>query len=113
MEILELKNGSVDVDDVSTYEALRNKLAVIRQRLDCVTNSAFKSEYTSFYLGNVYQHAVENKHYIRLVNVLEDDRSGNRMSMDGELKQDVIDFLTAKFIEQMNQVIKQMNELIK
>ena len=33
--------------------------------------------------------------------------------MDDKLKQDVIDFLTAKFIERMNKVITQMNDLIK
>ena len=47
----------------------------------------------------------ENKDYIIL--------SENRSNLDSKLKQEVIDFLTTKFIEQMNEVIKQMNELIK
>ena len=42
MEILELKNGSVDVNNINTYNALKNKLDFIRERLNCVTSIRFK-----------------------------------------------------------------------
>ena len=82
MEILELKNGSVDINNIDNYNELKKKLDFLRARLNC-----------------------ENKDYIIL--------SENRSKLDSKLKQEVIDFLTTKFIEQMNEVIKQMNELIK
>ena len=104
MEILELKNGSVDVNNIDTYNKLQKKLNFIRKRLDCATSPLFKTDY--FRLGDYGSStACENKNYIIL--------SNGRSDMDEKLKQDIIDFLTAKFIEQMNQVIKQMNELIK
>ena len=103
MEILELKNGSVDVNNINTYNALKNKLDFIRERLNCVTNTRFKKEY--FRIGDYGNSAYENKDYIIL--------ASNRSNTDEKLKQEVIDFLTVKFIEQMNEVIKEMNELIK
>ena len=101
MEILELKNGSVDVNSIETYNELKKKLDFIRQRLNCATNPRFKKEF--FLLGRY--DGGENKDYIMLAN--------NRSQTDEKLKQEVIDFLTTKFIEQMNEVIKQMNELVK
>lgn len=104
MAILELKNGSVDVNNIETYNELKNKLDFLRKRLDCVTNNRFKKEF--FQIGgggNGITH--ENYDYLIL--------APNRSSMDEKLKQEVIDFLTTKFIEQMNEVIEQMNELIK
>ena len=56
-------------------------------------------------MGSYDNGSYENKDYIIL--------SNNRSNLDNKLKQEVIDFLTTKFIEQMNEVIKQMNELIK
>ena len=103
MEILELKNGSVDVNDIETYNNLKRKLDFIRERLNCVTNTRFKNEF--FRIGDYGNSAYENKDYIILAD--------NRSKTDEKLKQEVIDFLTVKFIEQMNEVIKQMNELIK
>ena len=103
MEILELKNGSVDVNNINTYNALKNKLDFIRERLNCVTSTRFKKEY--FRIGDYGNSAYENKDYIILAT--------NRSNTDEKLKQEVIDFLTVKFIEQMNEVIKEMNELIK
>jgi hypothetical protein len=104
MEILELKNGSVDVNNIGTYNALKNKLDFVRKRLNCVTSPNFKCDY--FILGDHgHSFSCENKNYIML--------SDNRSSLDDKLKQDVIDFLTTKLIEQMNEVIKQMNDLIK
>ena len=103
MEILELKNGSVDVNDIETYNALKNKLDFIRERLNCVTSTRFKKEY--FRIGDYGNSAYENKDYLIL--------AANRSNTDEKLKQEVIDFLTVKFIEQMNEVIKRMNELIK
>ena len=103
MEILELKNGSVDVNSIETYNELKKKLDFIRERLNCVTNTRFKKEY--FLMGSYDNGSYENKDYIIL--------SNNRSNLDNKLKQEVIDFLTTKFIEQMNEVIKQMNELIK
>lgn len=105
MEILELKNGSIDVNVIGTYNCLKDKLEFIRKRLNCATNPRFKSEY--FKLGNYSNDSSthENKDYI----VLADNRS----NLDDKLKQDIIDFLTVKLIEQMNEVIKQMNDLIK
>lgn len=104
MEILELKNGSIDVNVIGTYNCLKDKLEFIRKRLNCVTSPNFKCQY--FTLGD-YGHSssCENRNYIMLAD--------NRSSLDDKLKQDVIDFLTIKLIEQMNEVIKQMNDLIK
>ena len=103
MEILELKNGSVDVNDIETYNNLKRKLDFIRERLNCTTSTRFKKEF--FRIGDYGNSAYENKDYIILAD--------NRSKTDEKLKQEVIDFLTVKFIEQMNEVIKQMNELIK
>ena len=103
MEILELKNGSVDVNSIGTYNTLKSKLDFIRQRLNCVTNPRFKKEF--FRLGDWGNSTYENKDYIILAD--------NRSNLDEKLKQEVIDFLTTKFIEQMNEIIKQMNDLIK
>ena len=102
MEILELKNGSIDVNVIGTYNCLKDKLEFIRKRLNCVTNPRFKSEY--FKLGDYSNSTYENKDYIMLAD--------NRSNLDDKLKQDIIDFLTAKLIEQMNEAIKQMNILI-
>ena len=104
IEIIEIKNGSVDVNNIDTYNELQKKLNFIRKRLNCVTSPLFKTDY--FRLGDYGSStACENRNYI----ILSDDRS----DMDDKLKQDVIDFLTAKFIERMNKVITQMNDLIK
>ena len=103
MEILELKNGSVDINNIDTYNELKKKLDFLRARLNCVTHPRFKKEY--FIMGGYDSGSYENKDYIIL--------SDNRSNLDSKLKQEVIDFLTTKFIEQMNEVIKQMNELIK
>lgn len=104
MEILELKNGSVDINNIDTYNELKKKLDFLRARLNCVTHPRFKKEY--FIMGGYDSGSCyENKDYI----ILSDSRS----NLDSKLKQEVIDFLTTKFIEQMNEVIKQMNELIK
>lgn len=104
MDILELKQGSVDVNNINTYNALKVKLDFIRKRLNCATNPNFKCQY--FILGD-YGHSSssENKNYIML--------SDNRSNLDDKLKQEIIDFLTIKFIEQINEVITQMNNLIK
>ena len=103
MEILELKNGSVDINNIETYNELKSKLDFIRERLNCATSTRFKKEY--FRIGDYGNNTYENKDYIILAD--------NRSNLDSKLKQEVIDFLTAKFIEQMNEIIKQMNELIK
>lgn len=104
MEILELKNGSVDINNIDTYNELKKKLDFLRARLNCVTHPRFKKE--CFIMGGYDSGSCyENKDYI----ILSDSRS----NLDSKLKQEVIDFLTTKFIEQMNEVIKQMNELIK
>ena len=103
MEILELKNGSVDVNSIETYNGLKKKLDFIRERLNCATSTRFKKEY--FRIGDYGCSTYENKDYVILAD--------NRSNLDSKLKQEVIDFLTTKFIEQMNEVIKQMNELIK
>ena len=44
MEILELKNGSVDVNSIETYNELKKKLDFIRERLNCATHPRFKKE---------------------------------------------------------------------
>ena len=102
MEILELKNGSVDVNNIGIYNALKGKLDFIRERLNCTTSPRFKSQY--FKLGDYSNSTYENKDYIML--------SDNRSNLDDKLKQEIIDFLTTKFIEQMNEIITQMNNLI-
>lgn len=103
MEILELKTGNVNVFDTGTYEALKDKLELIRERLNCVKSSRFKKRF--FFLGDYDSNNYENKDYIVL--------SDNRTSMDEKLKQELMDFLATKFIEQMNKVITQMNDLIE
>ncbi len=104
MEILELKNGSVDVNNIDTYNKLQKKLNFIRKRLSCVTSPLFKTDY--FKLGDYGSStACENKNYL----ILSNDRSDT----DDKLKQDIVDFLTTKFIERMNKVITQMNDLIE
>ena len=103
MEILELNNGSVDINNIDTYNELKKKLDFLRARLNCVTHPRFKKE--CFLMGGYDNGSYENKDYIIL--------SNNRSNLDNKLKQEVIDFLTTKFIEQMNEVIKQMNELVK
>ena len=103
MEILELKNGSVDVNNIETYNELKKKLDFIRQRLNCVTSTRFKKEFIR--IGDCSTCTFENKDYLIL--------AANRSNTDEKLKQEIIDFLTVKFIEQMNEVITQMNELIK
>ena len=50
MKILELKNGSVDVNNIDTYNELQKKLNFIRKRLDCVTSPLFRCKY--FKLGD-------------------------------------------------------------
>lgn len=89
MKVLELKNGSVDVNNIDTYNCLKNKLDCIRKRLNYVINPGFKK--SRFEFGN----------YITLTDT------------DDKLKQDIIDFLITKFTEQINEVITQMNNLIK
>ena len=103
MEILELKNGSVDINNIETYNELKKKLDYIRERLNCATSARFKKPF--FKIGDYGNSAYENKDYIIL--------ASSRSETDEKLKQEVIDFLTTKFIEQMNEIIKQMNELIK
>ena len=103
MEILEIKNGSVDVNNIETYNELKKKLDFLRKRLDCVTNNRFKKEF--FRIGDCGNGTNENYDYLIL--------AANRSNTDEKLKQEIIDFLTVKFIEQMNEVITQMNELIK
>ena len=102
METLELKNGSIDINVIGTYNCLKGELEFIRKRLSCVTNPRFKSKY--FKLGDYGNSTYEDKDYIILAD--------NRSNLDDKLKQDIIDFLTVKLIEQMNEVIKQMNNLI-
>ena len=100
---MEIKNGSVDVNNIDTYNELKKKLEFVRARLNCVTSPRFKKEY--FIIGDYDSGTNENKDYIML--------AANRSQTDEKLKQELIDFLTTKFIEQMNKVITQMNDLIK
>lgn len=102
MELLKLKNGSVDINNIETYNELKKKLDFIGERLACVTQPRFRKEY--FLIGGYDNSDYENKDYIILA---------DRSSYDSTLKQEVIDFLTSKFIEQMNEITEQMNELIK
>lgn len=103
IEIIEIKNGSVDVNNIGTYNELKKKIDFVRARLNCVTSPRFKKEY--FIIGDYDSGTNENKDYIML--------AANRSQTDEKLKQELIDFLTTKFIEQMNEVIKQMNDIIK
>ena len=103
-KILELKTGSVNVDDVDKYNKLIDEMKDIRKRLDCVTNPTFKAKY--FKLGDYgSSSAYENRHYMILAT--------NRSKKDEKLEQEIIDFLTVKFIEQLNEVITEINGLIK
>ena len=103
MEILELKTGTVNVFDTGTYEALKKRLDFIKKRLECVKSPRFKKKF--FFLGDYDSNNYENKDYIVL--------SDNRTNMDEKLKQELMDFLATKFIEQMNKVSTQMNDLIE
>lgn len=102
MEILELKNGSVDVSRIEEYNKLQQKLKGLRKRLQCVTGNEFNCEY--FKLGDYGSSSKwEDRNYIIL-------RQDNVSEM--KLKQEIIDFLTIKFIEQINEVITKINDLL-
>ena len=102
MKILELKNGSVDVSKIEEYNKLQQQLKGLRKRLQCVTGNEFNCEY--FKLGDYSSSSAwENREYIIL-------RKDNISEM--KLKQEIIDFLTIKFIEQINEVISKINEMI-
>lgn len=102
MEILKLKNGSVEVSKIEEYNQLQQKLKGLRRRLQCVTGNEFNCEY--FKLGNYSSSSCyEDKDYIIL-------RKDNVSEM--KLKQEIIDFLTTKFIEQINEVITKINNLL-
>lgn len=102
MKILELKNGSVDVSKIEEYNKLQQQLKGLRKRLQCVTGNEFNCEY--FKLGDYSSSSAwENREYIIL-------RKDNILEM--KLKQEIIDFLTIKFIEQINEVISKINEMI-
>lgn len=102
-KILELKVGSVDVADIDEYNILRNKLSFWRKRLDVTTGREFQNvEY--FYIGEGHGGS-ESKNQFILAN--------NRSEEDKFLKQAVIDTLTMKIIEQINDKIKKINKLVK
>lgn len=101
MEILELKNGSVDVSKIEEYNKLQAQLKGLRKRLQCVTGNEFNCEY--FKLGDYGQSSAwEDREYIIL----------RKNVADKKLQQEVIDFLTIKFIEQINEVITKINNLL-
>lgn len=104
MDILELKLGNIDVTDIDWYNTLKSKLTYWRKRLQCVQGKQFNCEY--FKLGDYSSSGCsEGTHYIILAN--------NRSERDDKLKQEVIDFLTCRIIENINDIIRQINELIK
>jgi hypothetical protein len=103
-KILELKVGSVDVANIDEYNALRNKLAFWRKRLDTATSTVFQNvEY--FHVGAYGTDSSEGRNML----ILADNRSDE----DKLLKQAVIDTLTMKIIEQINDKIKKINQLVK
>ena len=102
MEILELKNGSVDVNDIETYNNLKRKLDFIRERLNCTTSTRFKKEF--FRIGDYGNSAYENKDYIIL--------ASNRSNTDEKQKQEINNFLTVNLIKQIKEIIKILNVLI-
>ena len=104
MDILELKVGNVDTSKIDEYNMLQNKLTFWRKRLTCVTGSHFNCEY--FKLGDYSSScSYENDHYMILAT--------NRSKDDVKLKQEVIDFLTCRIIDNINETIKRINELVK
>ena len=106
MNILELKVGNVDTSKIDEYNKLQNKLTFWRKRLTCVTGTHFNCEYfiVGDYSGSCGSNC-ENKHYMILAT--------NRSEDDVKLKQEVIDFLTCRIIDNINETIKRINELIK
>lgn len=104
MDILELKSGNVDVTDIDKYNKLNAQLSFWRKRLQCVQGTQFNCEY--FKLGDYSSSGCsEGTHYMILAT--------NRSERDNKLKQDVIDFLTCRIIDNINDIIRQINELIK
>ena len=103
-EILNLKTGNVDVADIDEYNTLRNKLSFWRKRLDVATSAAFQNV-GYFYVGECGSNSSENRNQFIL--------AGNRSEEDTLLKQAVIDTLTIKIIEQINDKIKKINKLVK
>ena len=103
-KILELKVGSVDVVDIDEYNTLKNKLSFWRKRLDTVTSVVFQNvEY--FHVGAYGTDSSEGRNMLILAD--------NRSEEDKFLKQAIIDTLTMKIIEQINDKIKKINELVK
>ena len=102
-KILELKVGSVDVADIDEYNTLKNKLSFWRKRLDVATSTTFQNvEY--FYVGERHDGSESRNQFIL---------ANNRSEEDKFLKQAVIDTLTMKIIEQINDKIKKINKLVK
>jgi hypothetical protein len=102
-EILEIKTGGVDIDNIQKYNHLIKELSFWKARLRCVQGDAF--DYGVFTLGNYKSFdSFENRDYLMLRRDKDNDK---------RLKADIINFLTCKIIDEINNVTKDINELIK
>lgn len=103
MEILEIKKGTVDVENIEKYNSLTRSITFWRKRLNCVTEEKFKCEY--FKVGDYSSCSgkTENEHYITL----------GESPRDKRVKQALVDFLTCKIIESLNDLITELNSIIK
>lgn len=99
-QILNVKTGSVNTKNIEEYNKLTKRLSFQRNRLNCVTGNSFNSEY--FILGNYsISCSSENKDYLMF------------RQNDKQIQQEVVDFLTVKMIEQINETITSINKLIE
>lgn len=103
IEMLEVKKGCVPIEYIGTFNALNGTLSFLRKRLSCVTSIGF-SEKPYFSIGRNSSGGDENEDYISL------DKENTE---DFALRQEVIDFLICKVIEQINSVVTKMNNIIK
>jgi hypothetical protein len=101
-EILQVKMGNIDINSIDKYNTLKNSLAQWKKRLQCVQGEEFNCKY--FQIGDYgASRCFENKHYLALY----------VSSMDIKFKQEIIDFLTSRIIDNINDIVRQINELIK
>lgn len=102
-EILEIKTGGVDVDNIRKYNCLVKELSFWKERLRCVQGNNF--DYEFFTLGKHKSYdCFENRDYLMLRHDKDNDK---------RLRANIITFLTSKIIDEINSITKDINELIK
>lgn len=100
-EILQVKMGNIDIDCIDKYNTLNNNLKYWKKRLQCVQGREFNCEY--FKIGDFSDFGCsEDRHYLIL-----------RQGRDAKLQEEIIDFLTSRIIDNINDITRKINELIK